>query len=215
MSHNYYEGDTEDRKRYFDRRLSNSLTYEEKASIKDYSSFINALTSAFGSDNSLSYYVANMSEEAKIEFFKREIVQNWIRGNLSKDETQDMFGREWSTNSVIANIQSPKEKKTEIKSQIDLQQSQFKKVKSSRIRYIPEKTVYPKGKYAFPKIIPAHFNILWSNEEKKYLRGLKKLDRAERNAKFQQKYSYHSAGAIDSQYDRTFKRQRQREKRKR
>jgi hypothetical protein len=202
MSHRYYGQETEERKRYFDRQFLSLVSSSEKSNIKDFSSFMDALFRAFNNDASLMFYVNNMSENERIEFFKRDAIQNLLKRNITGQEETDIYGRGFDTNSIVI-------KRQQIKQEVE----QFKTVKPSRIHYYSERTIYPRGKYAYPKVIPAHISIDWNQEEKNYLKKLKKVNHEERIKKFQQRYSYHSESSIDSQYSRMFKRQMKKEKR--
>jgi len=204
-----YEGETPDRQDYFQDHYVNLAG--DTSNIKDYSSFKESLIQAYSKDASLSNLIANFTEQDFIAFYKSSTVQGIINSNLSPDEKKDMFGRRWDTYSTIAGIQDVKEKKIEIQAMKDIQTAQFKTVEPSRIRVVGEHKS-PKG-----RIIPTHFIILWNQEEINYLRKLKRQG-FQRDAlinRANSQYSYHSPSSISAKYDRTFKRQRKREKRKR
>lgn len=191
-----FKDETSDRQEYFVEQYLQLAG--DTSNIKDLSSFKDSLESAYSKDASLSNFIANFSEEDYNAFFKNSNIQGIINSNLSPEERLEYYGR-------IPERYTIPERQIQVK-KID---NQIKSIEPSRVKLVSE------YKTKSGKIINPHFRVLWNREEKDYLRGLKKLNRNERTAKFQQKYSYHSQSSIDSQYSRTFKRQLAREKRRR
>lgn len=92
MSHTYYSDDTEQRKRYFDKKfLSNLKAFarnqgisEEKlfSQIRDFESFKKILGIVWSGDASLLSYFEGMNENELRDFFNRESIQNLIKEEI-------------------------------------------------------------------------------------------------------------------------------------